>query len=134
MAHNKRSYKLFYEVASFSCRVCRGIYKTSSKKRWSRLQKWQQDFSRYLGSINISSAVACFLREIPSGIMYICDWTKYVALCNYCLFQFLKISKLSKHRQHLNCSRLPDMELFLVRFLSDRSCRHIIFHDMMIVF
>ena len=38
------------------------------------------------------------------------------------------------HRQHLNCSRLPDMELFLVWFLSDRSCRHIIFHDMVIVF
>ena len=36
MAHNKRSYQLFYEVASFSCRVCGHIYETSSKRHWSR--------------------------------------------------------------------------------------------------
>ena len=30
VAHNKQNY-WFYEVALFSCRVCRGIYKTSSK-------------------------------------------------------------------------------------------------------
>ena len=41
---------MFYVIASFSCRVYEGISKISSKKRWSKLQKWQYDSSGYLRS------------------------------------------------------------------------------------
>ena len=59
---------MFYVVASFSCRVYRSNSKTSYQKCWSRLQEWQHDFSGYLGSLIILSAVPCFQQEIPTGL------------------------------------------------------------------
>ena len=59
---------MFSVIPSFSCRVYRGIFKISSKKRLSRSQKWQYDVSDYLGSLKISIEVACFQQGIPTGL------------------------------------------------------------------
>lgn len=59
---------MFYVVASFSCRVHRSNSKTSYQKYWSWLQEWQLDFSGYLGSLIILSAVPYFQQEIPTEL------------------------------------------------------------------
>lgn len=59
---------MLHVVASFSCRVFRGISKTFSKKRFSRLQKWQHDFLVILGPLDISNVVAHLQKQIPTGV------------------------------------------------------------------